>query len=88
MPEERIARPGKGLVYKKGGIMCLSNVYVDTKKQENLVLQEVVRVSADGEDIRIQTLIGDSKRMEGYYIRQVDFMENYMILEKKGKANA
>jgi predicted RNA-binding protein len=67
--------------------MCLSNVYVDTKKQENLLLQEVMRVSADGEDIQIQTLIGDSKKMEGYYIRQVDFLDNYMILEKKGKAH-
>ncbi|MGA1864149.1 MAG: CooT family nickel-binding protein [bacterium] len=68
--------------------MCLSNVYVDKKKQENLLIQEVTKVSADGEDIQIQTLIGDSKRMEGYYISQVDFLDNYMILEKKGKANA
>ena len=68
--------------------MCLSNVYVDKKKQENLLIQEVTKVSADGEDIQLQTLIGDSKRMEGYYISQVDFLDNYMILEKKGKANA
>ena len=71
-------------VYEKGGIMCLSNAYVDEKKQDNLLLQEVMRVSVDGEDIQIQTLLGESKRMEGYYIRQVDFMDNYMILEKKG----
>ena len=64
--------------------MCLSNAYVDQKKQENLLLQEVMRVSVDGEDIQIQTLLGESKRMEGYYIRQVDFMDNYIILEKKG----
>ena len=68
--------------------MCLSNAYVDQKKQENLLLQEVMRVSVDGEDIQIKTLLGESKRMEGYYIRQVDFMDNYIILEKKGKANA
>lgn len=68
--------------------MCLSNVYVDKRKQENLLIQEVMRVSVNGEDIQIQTLIGDSKRMEGYYISQVDFLDNYMILEKKDKANA
>lgn len=68
--------------------MCLSNVYVDKKKQENLLIQEVTQVSADGEDIQIQTLIGDSKRMKGYYISRVDFLDNYMILEKKDKANA
>ncbi|MGA1795087.1 MAG: CooT family nickel-binding protein [bacterium] len=67
--------------------MCLSNVYVDTKKQGNLLLQEVMRVSVDGEDIRIQTLMGDSKKMEGYYIRQVDFLDNSMILEKKGETH-
>ena len=68
--------------------MCLSSVYLDKRKQENLLIQEVTRVSVNGEDIQIQTIVGDSKRMEGYYISQVDLLDNYMILEKKGKANA
>lgn len=68
--------------------MCLSNVYVDKKKQENLLIQEATRVSVNGENIQIQTLIGESKSMEGYYISQVDLLDNYMILEKKDKANA
>lgn len=69
-------------------MMCLSNVYVDKKKQENLLIQEATRVSVNGENIQIQTLIGESKSMEGYYISQVDLLDNYMILEKKDKANA
>jgi len=68
--------------------MCLSSVYLDKRKQENLLIQEVTRVSVNGEDIQIQTIVGDSKRMEGYYISQVDLLDNYMILEKKDKANA
>lgn len=69
-------------------MMCLSNVYLAKKKQENLVLKEVTQVSVNGENIQIKTLVGDSKRLEGYYISQVNLMDNYMILEKKGKTNA
>ena len=45
-------------------------------------------MSVNGENIQIQTIIGDTKRMEGYYISQVDLLDNYMILEKKGKEDA
>ena len=69
-------------------MMCLSNVYLAKKKQENLVLKEVTQVSVNGENIQLKTLVGDSKRLEGYYISQVNLMDNYMILEKKDKANA
>ena len=67
----------------KGGIMCLSNVYLDEKKEEKLLIQEVSQVRADNQNVQVQTLMGESKSLEGYYICEVDLVDNYVILEKR-----
>ena len=63
--------------------MCLSNVYLDEKKEEKLVIQEVSQLRADNKNVQVQTLMGESKSLEGYYIREVDLVDNYVILEKR-----
>ena len=66
--------------------MCLSNVYLDEKKEEKLVVQEVSQLTADNQNVQLQTLMGESKSLEGYYIRKVDLVDNYVILEKRKEA--
>ena len=63
--------------------MCLSNVYLDEKKEEKLVIQEVSQLRADNQNVQVQALMGESKSLEGYYIREVDLVDNYVILEKR-----
>ena len=65
--------------------MCLSNVYIEEKTQDKLVLEEAEQVKVDGEYIQVRTLFGESKRLEGYYISEVNLMENYVILRKSGE---
>jgi hypothetical protein len=42
--------------------VCLSNLYLREKKQDNLVMEEGEKVSADNENIQMRTLFGDSKK--------------------------
>ncbi|MBW2062521.1 MAG: CooT family nickel-binding protein [Deltaproteobacteria bacterium] len=62
--------------------MCLSNIYIEEKKQDKLVLEEAGLVGVDGENVQVRSLFGESKNLEGYYISEVNFMENYVILRK------
>ena len=63
--------------------MCLSNVYLEEKKQDKLVIEEAARVTVDDENVHVQALLGESKTLQGYYISEVYFMENYAILRKR-----
>ena len=63
--------------------MCLSNVYLEEKKQDKLVIEEAEQVSAGDKNVHIRTLMGEIKDLGGYYISEVDLIENYVILKKK-----
>jgi predicted RNA-binding protein len=63
--------------------MCLSNVYLEVKKQDKLLIEEAEKVSTDGEKVYVRSLMGESKKLEGYYISEVDLIKNYVILKKK-----
>ena len=69
--------------YCEGGIMCLSDVYLEEKKQDKLLIEEAKQVSADDETVHVRSLMGERKDLEGYYISEVDLIGNYMILKKK-----
>jgi len=64
--------------------MCLSNVYLEVKKQDKLVIEEAEKVSTDGEKVHVRSLMGEIKDLEGYYISEVDLIGNYVILKKQG----
>jgi len=63
--------------------MCLSNVYLEEKKQDKLVIEEADKVRADDENVHVRSLMGEIKDLGGYYISYVDLIENYVILKKK-----
>lgn len=63
--------------------MCLSNVYLNEKKQERLLIEEASQIVADSKGIQVNTLLAESKRLEDYYISEVNLMENYVLLEKR-----
>ena len=47
------------------------------------MIEEADQMTSDGENVQVKALFGESKKLEGYYIREVDFMENHVILQKK-----
>jgi len=63
--------------------MCLSNVYLEEKKQDKLVIEEAEQVSSDDENVHVRSLMGEIKDLRGYYISEVNLIENYVILKKK-----
>ena len=64
--------------------MCLSNIYLEKKEQGKLVIEEAAQVSAEDENVHIRSLMGEIKYLRGYYINEVDLIENYVILKKTG----
>ncbi len=65
--------------------MCLSRIYTNEKTDGNCVMEEAARVEFHDDGVEISTLFGEGKRVHGYSISAVDFMENYVMLKKKHK---
>ena len=69
--------------------MCLSTVYIKDENRESVVMEEASRVEAtvDG-NVMVETLFGEKKSFMGYIISEVNFLKNYLILQKRGRADA
>lgn len=69
--------------------MCLSTVYIREDKKESVVIEEASRVEAtiDG-NVMIDTLFGERKSLKGYIITEVNFLKNYLILQRKERTDA
>jgi len=65
--------------------MCLSKVFVREKKDGSVVVEEASRVIDKNEAVEIQTLFGEKKVMEGYCIKDVDLLNNCIILDVSGR---
>ena len=64
--------------------MCLSDVYIEQNTPDKLVVGEVEHLKVDGVNVNIRTLFGESKNLEGYFISEVNLVENFLILSKSG----
>ncbi len=64
--------------------MCLSTVYMQEDEKNSVVIEEASRVEAtrDG-NVVIDTLFGQKKELAGYRIREVNFLKNYLVLERR-----
>ncbi|MGQ9616355.1 MAG: CooT family nickel-binding protein [Spirochaetota bacterium] len=69
--------------------MCLSTVYIREDKKESVVIEEASRVEAtiDG-NVMMETLFGERKSLKGYIITEVNFLKNYLILQRKEQTDA
>ncbi|MBL7197421.1 MAG: CooT family nickel-binding protein [Candidatus Omnitrophica bacterium] len=63
--------------------MCLSKVYLREKQKDKLLIEEASRIIVDDEVVHVDTLMGESKNLQNYSIREVNLMENYVILKGK-----
>lgn len=60
--------------------MCLSNVYKNEKSRENLLLQDVAAIDADGGKVTLTDLFGRKLTVEGT-VRHADLTGGVVILE-------
>jgi predicted RNA-binding protein len=67
--------------------MCLSKVYVEEKTEDSILVPEAAGLIVRGGSVEVKTLFGESTRLDGYAIREVDLMKNYVVLEKRGAHN-
>ena len=61
--------------------MCLSAVYMKERTDENLVLEEVSRVSVSGSTVTVGSLFGEQKELKECRISEINLSDNYIILE-------
>jgi predicted RNA-binding protein len=61
--------------------MCLSKVYLKEKVDESIVVDEAARIISNRSAVEVHTLFGERKVIEGYGIKEVDLMKNYVVLD-------
>ncbi len=61
--------------------MCMASAYFDENGERELVLEDIAMIECDGKRIRIATLFGETKEIEGV-IREVDFQNGAVILSR------
>ena len=63
--------------------MCLSKIYVKDIDRNNLVVDDAASVINNDGVITVSTLFGKEKKLEGYFINEVNLVENYILLKPK-----
>ena len=65
--------------------MCLSKVYLGGKNKDKIIIEEALRVMDNNGTIEIYSIFDEVSKQKDYYIKEVDLMDNYIILERKGR---
>ena len=60
--------------------MCLSKVYL---RREEIVAEEAANVIDSSGTIEINSIFDENKKVKGYFIKEVDFINNRTILSKR-----
>ncbi len=61
--------------------MCLSKVYLGQREEGKMLGEEVAKIERRGESVAIRNLFGESQKIENCFIREIDLMDNYVILD-------
>ncbi len=59
--------------------MCLAKAYFG-KDDASLILEDVARLTIEGDKLRLATLFGEEKEVDGK-IKEIDFMNSRVVLE-------
>ena len=63
--------------------MCLSRIYIKDTDKDALVLDDAASVINNDGVITVSTLFGKEKELKGYFINEVNLVENYILLKSK-----
>ena len=61
--------------------MCLSRIYIQDTDKDTPVVEDAASVRSNDGVITVSTLLGDEKELKGYYINEVNLVENYLVLK-------
>lgn len=61
--------------------MCEAHAYLVTEQGQEKIMENVVRISYDGDDLVLADLFGDEMRLEAR-IREIALIEHKIYLEK------
>ncbi len=62
--------------------MCDLKAYVRSKDREELVLESVSHIRAEGGEVVLRNLFGEEKRIQGE-VREVSLTKNRVVVEQK-----
>ena len=63
--------------------MCLSRIYVKDIGKDTLVVDNAASVINNDGVLTVSTLFGKEKELKGYFINEVNLVENYILLKSK-----
>jgi predicted RNA-binding protein len=63
--------------------MCLSKVYLGEKNKDKIIIDEASRVIDNNGAVEVYSIFGEVSRQEGYFIKEVDLEDNFIILKKR-----
>ena len=63
--------------------MCMTNAYIETGGERELLLEDVSRVEVKGTRVRVETLFGESREIDAV-ITEIDFQNASIVLESLG----
>ena len=63
--------------------MCLSKVYVKKIEEDSPIVEEAAKVIYNDNTVEVHTLFGEKKVLQGYFIKELDLLKNYVILGEK-----
>ncbi|MCD6281663.1 MAG: CooT family nickel-binding protein [Deltaproteobacteria bacterium] len=67
--------------------MCLTRVYLREDGKDKALVEEAASVEANGMDVEIYTIFGENMTVDSCFIKEVNMVENYMILSRKEVAD-
>lgn len=63
--------------------MCLSKVYLREGGKDKIVVKEASDVIDNHGTIEVYSIFGENKKVQSYYIKEVNFLKSSTILGKK-----
>jgi len=63
--------------------MCLSKVYLREGSKDKIVVEEASDIIDKNGTIEVYSIFGENKKVKGYFIKEVDFLKNRTILNKR-----
>ena len=61
--------------------MCQSNVYAIDSEQQELLIEEAVRLEIEGDEVIIEPLFGEPVSLSAR-IKEIDLMKHRIVVEK------
>ena len=62
--------------------MCLSTLYEGEINPGRVLMEDAAHVTIKDGKIVVMDILGDEKELDGYEIKDLDFMKHYAVLKK------